>query len=242
MANTPNLNLPLIAVNQAQKHVTANEAFRDLDGLVQLAVKDRDLTAPPGSPADGDRYLVKVGATGAWATWDLNIALYRDGQWVKLVPKDGWLCWVSDENVLLAYDGGLWLVASGIGGTSTVMATSPNGALSQFFIASELLSGLSGATRDSTITIPNGAIVFNVSERVVTTITGATSFSCGVSGTPGQFGSGLGLAAGSTNLGVIGPTAFYAPTPIRLTAAGGNFSGGAVRISIHYYLPTAPTS
>jgi hypothetical protein len=40
---------------QAQKHVTVNEALRLLDGLVQLAVLDRHLTAPPASPADGDR-------------------------------------------------------------------------------------------------------------------------------------------------------------------------------------------
>ena len=33
----------------AQKHVTHNEALRILDGLVQLSVSDRDLTAPPGS-------------------------------------------------------------------------------------------------------------------------------------------------------------------------------------------------
>ena len=48
---------------QAQKHVTHNEALRILDTLVQLAVLDRDLTAPPGSPAEGERWIVK--ATGA---------------------------------------------------------------------------------------------------------------------------------------------------------------------------------
>ena len=42
------------------------------------------------------------------------------------------------------------------------------------------------------------------------------------------------IAAGSTNVGVIGPQAFYANTAIRLTANGANFTGGAVRIAIHY--------
>ena len=50
--------LPYLLAAQAQKHVTHNEALRLLDGLVQLAVLDRDLTAPPGAPADGDRYIV----------------------------------------------------------------------------------------------------------------------------------------------------------------------------------------
>jgi hypothetical protein len=34
---------------QAQKHVIVNEALRLLDGLVQLAVVDRHLSAPPPS-------------------------------------------------------------------------------------------------------------------------------------------------------------------------------------------------
>jgi len=52
---TTHLLLPYILAAQAQKHVTHNEALRLLDGLVHLSVLDRDLTAPPGSPADGDR-------------------------------------------------------------------------------------------------------------------------------------------------------------------------------------------
>ena len=41
--------------------------------------------------------------------------------------------------------------------------------------------------------------------------------------------------------GVIGPQAFYADTPIRLTARGGNFTGGAVRIAIHLLIVELPT-
>ena len=52
---TNHLLLPYILAAQAQKHVTHNEALRILDGLVHLSVLDRDLTAPPASPADGDR-------------------------------------------------------------------------------------------------------------------------------------------------------------------------------------------
>ena len=48
---TTHLLLPYILAAQAQKHITHNEALRILDGLVQLSVLDRDLTAPPGSLA-----------------------------------------------------------------------------------------------------------------------------------------------------------------------------------------------
>ena len=93
------LLLPYLLAAQAQKHVTVNEALRLLDGLVQLAVIDRHLTAPPASPADGARYIVASGATGAWAGWDLNVADHVDGAWMRLVPRSGWQEWVVDEGL-----------------------------------------------------------------------------------------------------------------------------------------------
>ena len=106
---TTNLLLPYILAAQAQKHVTHNEALRLLDGLVQLSILDRDLTLPPASPADGDRYIVASGASGDWAGWDLNVALWTDGAWLRLPPRIGWRAWVEDEGVLLVYDGTGWV-------------------------------------------------------------------------------------------------------------------------------------
>ena len=106
---TAHLALPFIMAAQAQKHVTHNEALRLLDGTVQLSVKDRDLTASPASPADGDRYIVASGATGVWAGWDLNVALWVDGAWLRLQPRTGWRAWVEDEGVLLVYNGSAWI-------------------------------------------------------------------------------------------------------------------------------------
>ncbi len=106
---TTHLLLPYILAAQAQKHVTHNEALRILDGLVQLSVHDRDLTAPPGSPADGDRYIVASGGAGDWADWDMNVALWADGAWLRLPPRTGWRAWIEDEGVLLVYDGSDWI-------------------------------------------------------------------------------------------------------------------------------------
>ena len=47
MSNSPNLALPYIAANQAQKHVTHNDAVALIDGLLQLSVLSRGLNAPP---------------------------------------------------------------------------------------------------------------------------------------------------------------------------------------------------
>lgn len=125
---------------------------------------------------------------------------------------------------------------------SNVLALGPNGSKITIAVAEQLVSGLSGASVTAPTQIPNGALVLAVSARVTTAITGATSFEVGVSGTLGQFGSGLGITLGSTNEGMIGPTGFYAATSIILTAAGGNFTAGAVRLSVMYLTFTPPTS
>ena len=103
-----NLGLPYLLAAQAQKHVTHNEALRLLDAMVQLSVLDRIRTTPPASPADGDRYLVASGATGLWAGWDLNVAFWVDGVWMRLVPRPGWLVWVAAEQVFLVWNGTVW--------------------------------------------------------------------------------------------------------------------------------------
>ncbi|SIS92196.1 DUF2793 domain-containing protein [Phaeovulum vinaykumarii] len=105
---TTHLGLPYLLAAQAQKHVTHNEALRLLDAIVQLSVLDRTRTAPPASPADGNRHLVASGATGLWAGWDLNIAFWVDGAWIRLVPRTGWLVWVAAEGVFLVWTGSAW--------------------------------------------------------------------------------------------------------------------------------------
>ncbi|MFD1796901.1 DUF2793 domain-containing protein [Paracoccus aurantiacus] len=106
--STTNLLLPYLMAAQAQKHVTHNEALRLLDGLVQLSVKSRSEISPPAGPSDGDRYIVASGATGGWAGWDLNVALWTDGAWLRLPPREGWRAWVEDEAVLLVRNGAGW--------------------------------------------------------------------------------------------------------------------------------------
>src|SRR5438876_1936649 len=112
MDNSPNLTLPYIIAAQAQKHVTHNEAIRALDALVQLMVLDKDLASPPGSPADGDRYIVASSPTGAWAGQAGKVAAYQDGAWAFFTPREGWLAWVADEDKLYFHDGSAWAVVT----------------------------------------------------------------------------------------------------------------------------------
>jgi len=118
MTKTTRLSLPLIAEAQAQKHVTHNEALLDLDVLVQTAVKDRDLTAPPDAPSEGEAWIVAAGATGDWAGHDGEVAAWQGGVWRFHAPRAGWVAWVEDEQLMVFHDGSGWGRITGVDAVS----------------------------------------------------------------------------------------------------------------------------
>lgn len=105
-ATRPHTGTPEL-VQGPNQEIPANDAFDILDAVVQLTVKDRDLTAPPGSPSDGDRYIPAATATGDWVGDEGTIQAYYNG-WVTITPKEGWRCRVDDEDVWLEHDGTNW--------------------------------------------------------------------------------------------------------------------------------------
>ncbi len=232
MANTANLAIAYLEAAQSQKHVTVNDALSALDSVVQLAVLDRDLAAPPGSPVEGDRYLVAASPTGAWAGQAGKIAAWQAGAWNFRTPRNGWMAWVLDEALPVFYEAGAWTHT--FKAFETDVAKAPLGARTLFRILQETHTLALAATSDTVIAIPDRAIVHGVTVRVSTAITGATSYNCGIVGELNKYGGTLGIALGSSNVGVTGPTAFYANTPIRFSAVGGNFTGGVIRVAIHY--------
>jgi hypothetical protein len=106
---TPRSGLPLLAAAQAQKHVTHNEALLQLDALDCARILDRDLSAPPSSPGDGDTYLVKATGTGDWTGQDGRIAFAVDGAWRFYASYAGLIAYVADEAALIVFDGTNWV-------------------------------------------------------------------------------------------------------------------------------------
>ena len=100
------------------------------------------------------------------------------------------------------------------------------------------LSGLSGASVTATALIPAGAVVVGVTAKVLTAVTGATSWQLGTAADPDRFAAAGGTALGSTtdntNWTAGGIECFLAATNIVLTANGSNFTGGSVYISVQY--------
>ncbi len=105
MASTdPNLGLTYgWTLGESGWNTNMDGNLKRLGAVVGLAVKDRDLTTPPASPVDGDRYLIPVAATGVWAGKTNQIAVRVVSAWEYYTPKVGWLCFVEDEAVLTVY-------------------------------------------------------------------------------------------------------------------------------------------
>ncbi len=82
--------------------------LKRLGAIVCLAVASRTVTTPPSSPADGDRYIIPSGASGAWAGKTNQVAARVAGAWDYYVPQVGWLAYVADESVLSVYKSTGW--------------------------------------------------------------------------------------------------------------------------------------
>lgn len=92
----------LLVESQASGETTANTYFARLEHFQNARVIDRDLATPPGSPAEGDTYIVAASPTGAWAGKAGYLAAYFNG-WIFCAPKGGFVCFVVDEKVPLMY-------------------------------------------------------------------------------------------------------------------------------------------
>jgi hypothetical protein len=213
---------------QAQKHVTVNEALLRLDALAQLTLVSRSLAVPPISAPDGTAYAIPAGASGPWAGHEGRVGLWLNGGWEVVDARAGWRAWVEDEAASALFDGAAW--------TAGVAAVSPGGAALSFRVVEIDHAVGSGSESVTQAVIPSGSIVFGVTGRVMAGFGGtATAFRVGIGGaSTDRYGSGIGSGVGAWFRGVTGaPLAYYSDTPLTITAEGGMFDGGILRIAVH---------
>lgn len=122
------------------------------------------------------------------------------------------------------------------GHRGAVYCRGPLGAATQALVIERQVE-LTGESVITDAIIPARSVVFCVSTRMLDTVEGAAHFDCGIAGEPSKFGGSLSIHAGAENLGVIGPTAFYADTPVVLTARDEVFTAGRLGIAIHAWMP-----
>jgi len=83
------LGLPFLAVGQAQKEITHNEALAMVDLALHAAVEVVGLNVPPAAPLEGQAWIVGPGPTGAWLGRAHALAGWTAGGWRFVPPHDG---------------------------------------------------------------------------------------------------------------------------------------------------------
>lgn len=122
-------------------HTTMNANLLKLSALVQITVLSKD-TALPGSPTNGDIYVVPSGG-------DANkIAVRDNGAWVYYIPAEGWHVWVNDLNLPYWFNGTSWVPLATAGGVPPNARTVSGGGLA---------TGGGDLSANRTITVPAAA-------------------------------------------------------------------------------------
>ena len=227
-SDTTRLGMPLLQPSQAQKHVTVNEGLMRLDGMVNLVLQSATAASPPGAVIDGQCWGVPTGGQGDWTGQDGKIALGSNGGWVFVAPSMGMRAFVADRGAEAIHDGAGWIIGA------MTLSTIGSGMLAGF--AEAEVSVVSGGTFDTGLAIPSGVMVIGAVARVTQNLTGGlTSWRLGHAGATNRFGQGLGKSEGSWARGLLGtPTAYYSPDTLVMTAEGGSFTGGKVKMSVHW--------
>lgn len=99
-----------------QNSIPANDNALRAEVLQRLVLDDAT-TAQPGSPNDGDLYIIPSGASGAqWSTFDEDdLAIFYSGTWYAFAPVDGVVVHFDGELRQWTTSGG-WEAVSGGGG------------------------------------------------------------------------------------------------------------------------------
>lgn len=233
MTQTARLGLPYIVQSQSQKEVTHNASLNRLDALIKPVALDI-ANNPPGSPAEGDIYVVGTSGAGDFAGHDNELAQYISGGWTFYVPFK-WLDVVLESlDSQITWNGSAWVTYS--------LIMQDSGEYLQVRRWQEDLD-LSVATQ-TTLNIPDRSTVLAVNTRIISEVTGTvTTFGVGVAGDTSRYGNGIGTATDSTNIGLTyHPVSYYSDTPVLLTPDSGAFTAGVVRINVQYLAFRGPWS
>lgn len=145
MANEPFYDSRLLADGTNQAELVYNELI-GRQKTAHATIKSRVITAPPGSPAIFDGYLVPTGATGDWTGLDGSLVFWINS-WVAMTPKVGMSFIIEDEDMLIIVDANNALIA--LDGCQTII---PDGS------GNIVWDVTLGATAYVTITLPNNEL------------------------------------------------------------------------------------
>lgn len=151
---TPNLQLPELVANELTPHDTFNGAIRRVDAVVQL-VSQSITDTPPGSPVNGETYIVGSSPTGAFTGRAGDVAARIDGAWQFFDWQEGWLAYVVSDSTIRVCVSGSWNVVYTSGLSQDVV----------FNAKGDLLVGLANNSADVlTVAVDNQFLIADNAE------------------------------------------------------------------------------
>lgn len=166
MTTTPRHGYPELPSGQNASPETINEQLELVERGANLFPVLDILNATPGSPTNGQTWLVGTSPTGQWATDGAanKIASWLSGAWVYKTPKEGDYADVADEDTLYRYSGSAW-AAFTVGGIPTEASASEiwaGSSTTKFLSPDKVFDAAAGVALTSSASItPNGNNGFN---------------------------------------------------------------------------------
>lgn len=106
MSASANNSIPFVPENTIDPAAGLNESINTIDALLQLAVLTVNTDIAPASPAEGDRHIVGIAPSGAWAGKAGKLARFLDGYWSFY---DARLALDLASGILYTRSGAAWL-------------------------------------------------------------------------------------------------------------------------------------
>lgn len=124
MADSNLLEITEMASTQEERSVTFNEALAKLEaGAGLFPALDVNLNTPPGSPVEGDVYVLGAAPTGAWSGHGSDIAVFYNASWRFMPARSGLMAYaVNDDSYYrfrTAYGWEVTTIAAGGGSVGT---------------------------------------------------------------------------------------------------------------------------
>ena len=142
-----------ITSSQIRKHTLQLDDHSPDCFVWQASVIDKDLTTPPISPSEGDRYLIISGGSGTdWSGHDNKIAQYINSSWSFYTPLEGWFIWINDENKLYKFDGSSWIDYKAVDGSTIIISSGILEVKDSGITGSKLAAGIGGYGLEKTAT------------------------------------------------------------------------------------------
>ncbi len=115
VSNGPNLGVMINATDGDGYGTAFRKLLRVIDAFVMSSVISKTTATPPGSPANGDRYIVAASPTGAWsghtdaiACWTMDDPDNVGGVWQFFTPKAGWQVFNEADGTLYVWHSAAW--------------------------------------------------------------------------------------------------------------------------------------